>query len=48
MGNIIAKITKKGKLNLTTSSGKISKGNGRKIKSMEAKIITGGPFRLSR
>jgi len=46
MSNVISKVTKNGKLNLTTSSGRISKGEGRAIKSMQSKIITGGPFRL--
>jgi hypothetical protein len=46
MSNVISKVTKNGKLNLTTSSGRISKGEGRAIKSMQSKVITGGPFRL--
>ena len=46
MSNVISKVTKKGKLNLTTSSGRISKGEGRAIKSMQSKVINGGPFRL--
>jgi len=46
MSNVISKVTIKGKLNLTTSSGRISKGEGRQIKSMQSKIIRGGPFRL--